>query len=130
MKKRYLIIAMAILVLVISSVSLTGCAKLKNDEAFDILREAYENSIGIKEGSEWGKIYYYQETIREKAHFDNGTAVEGYQKDLSVNVHCYYDEKKGMISTKIIVFQSIKNTKKKPLTQLKKLQCLTLEQMN
>lgn len=92
MKKRLIIFTLIIVVLAASLFSLTACSTLKDNDAFDILREAYENSTGLKQGSRWGEIYYYQEQIKEKAYLDNGECVNGYQNTLSVNIHCKSDD--------------------------------------
>lgn len=92
MKKRIIVTISLLVILIVSMFSLSACSPITHEEAFDILRDAYENSVGLKEGSEWGDIYFYQETISVKAYLDeNGNPVDGKQISTSVNVHCDYN---------------------------------------
>lgn len=99
MKKRILIILTTILILTVTICSLTACAPLSDDDAFDIFKTAYENSLGYN-GNQWGNIYYYQEKVKEKAYLKDGESVDGFQHDLSVNVHCALDKKNNYIFDK------------------------------
>ena len=93
MKKRIIVTVLLLAILMLGAFALSSCSPITGEEAFDILKDAYENSVGVKDGSEWGDIYFYQETVKVNAYIDeNGDPVEGEQRSLSVNVHCDYND--------------------------------------
>lgn len=80
--KRRVVLMLLTVILLLTAAAFAGCRTLTPEEGYELLTEAYDNSV-----EKWGGIYLYEEKITQKATPD----AAGYIKDSVVNVHCYHD---------------------------------------